>query len=118
MKSLLFIAALATAAPAAFVATESAAQVLTGRNAASRANSAPRRRPPPPPPSGLTREEQAELRDAQAEVVAIDARLAEYQRLHQAGALTEDVRVRWEADVSRRAELTDTIEMLIELRDN
>lgn len=114
MKSLLLMVALATAAPVAFTATESAAQVLTGRGA-SRAT-APARRAPPPV-RGLTREEQAELRDAQAEVAAIDARIAEYQRLNAAGALTEDARARWEADAARRADLQLTVEILIALRD-
>lgn len=118
MKYLLVFAALATAAPTAFVASEATAQVLTGRGSSSRANAPSRRRPPPPPPtSGLSAAEEAELRNAQAEVAAIDARIVEYERLNADGSLTAETRARWEADLARRADLSDVIEVLISLRD-
>lgn len=126
MKPFLLLAALAAAVPAMAVMsapTEAEAQVRVGRN---NARSTPR--PAPRPESrpsqtqaqqgGLSAEEQAELTRAEAELVQIDARIAEYQRLAETGALTDEGRARWGADMQRRATVQSTIDILVSLRDD
>lgn len=107
MKKLLIILTLAIATPAM-----AAPQVLVGR-------SAPRARPAPPPPvqHNLTVDEEYDLSDAQAQIVRIDAMIAELAAKGQAGTLTAEDRVQWQSYFEQRVSLQARVDELIAKRD-
>lgn len=107
MKKLLIVLTLAIATPAM-----AAPQVLVGR-------SAPRvRRPAPPPvPHNLTVDEEYDLSDAQAQIVQLDAMIAELSAQGQAGTLTAEGRAQWQSYYEQRVVLQARVDELIAKRD-
>jgi len=107
MKKLLIVLTLAITTPAM-----AAPQVLVGR-------SGPRASRPAPPPvqHNLTVDEEYDLSDAQAQIVQIDAMIAELAAKERAGSLTAEDRVQWQAHFEQRAELQATVDRLIAKRD-
>lgn len=107
MKKLLIVLTLAIATPAM-----AAPQVLVGR-------SAPRVRRPAPPPvqHNLTVDEEYDLSDAQAQIVSLDARIAELSAQGQAGTLTAEGRAEWQSIFEQRMALQARVDELIAKRD-
>ena len=107
MKKLLVVLILAVATPAM------ASQVMVGRNAPRATPS----RSAPPTQHNLTVDEQYDLSDAQAQIVELDAMIAELSAQAQAGTLTAEGRTQWQAYYEQRVALQATVDRLVAKRD-
>lgn len=107
MKKLLVILILAVATPAIAMP-----QVLVGRT-----RSGPRRPAPPPVQHNLTVDEEYDLSDAQAQIVQIDAMIADLSAQGQAGTLTAEGRAEWQSLFEQRVALQTRVDELIAKRD-
>lgn len=108
MKKLLIVLILAAATPAM-----AAPQVLVGRNSRTSA----RRASPPPVQHNLTVDEQYDLSDSQAQIVQLDAMIAELSAQSQAGTLTAEQRAEWQSYYEQRQVLQARIDELVAKRD-
>lgn len=109
MKKLLVILVLAIATPAVALP-----QVLVGRGSS---RSSARRPAPPPVQHNLTVDEEYDLSDAQAQIVQIDARIAELSAQGQAGSLNAEGRAEWQSLFEQRTALQTRVDELIAKRD-
>ena len=107
MKKLLIVLTLA-----AFVTpTLAMSQVRVGRSVPRSSRAAP-----PPVQHNLTVDEEYDLTDAQAQIVQIDARIAELSAQGQAGTLTAEGRAEWQSLYEQRGELMARVDALIAKR--